>query len=161
MQTSWLIHAPQSSKCCRCPQHQPLPRQWPRYIEEYIWTHSGAYQQENNQIFSGTWFESYSKHQFSRNKLFGRNPKPKNNSSLYMHTQSNHLRITKKQLLIMLAKCLSNLSCNHEEFVKAIPEYEEAMHRSRYKSKIKYKTSPHPNKRRSRKRKIIWFNPTL
>ena len=82
-----------------------------------------------------------------------------NNSQLYVHTQSNHPLIIKKQLPIMLAKRLSNLSCNHEEFAKAIPEYEEAMRRSGHKSEIKYETSPHPNKRRSRKRKIIWFNP--
>ena len=33
------------------------------------------------------------------------------------------------------------------------------MRRSGRKSEIKYETSPHPNKRRSRKRKIIRFNP--
>ena len=59
----------------------------------------------------------------------------------------------------MLAKRLSNLSCNHEEFAKAIPKYEGAMRRSGHKSEIKYETRPHPNKRRSRKRKTVWLNP--
>ena len=81
-----------------------------------------------------------------------------NNSPLYVHNQSNHPPIIKKQLPIMLVKRLSNLSCNHEEFAKAIPEYEEAMRRSGHKSEIKYETNFHPNKRRSKKRKIIWFN---
>ena len=82
-----------------------------------------------------------------------------NNFPFYMHTQSYHLPTIKKQLPIMLAKRLPNLSCNHEEFAKAIPEYKEAMHRNGHKSETKYETSPHPNKRRSRKRKILWFNP--
>ena len=82
-----------------------------------------------------------------------------NNSPLYVHNQSNHPPMIKKQLPIMLAKRLSNLLCNHEEFAKAIPEYEEAMRRSGHKSEIKYETNSHPNKRRSRKRDIIWFNP--
>ena len=59
----------------------------------------------------------------------------------------------------MLAKRLSILSCNHKEFAKATPEYEEAMRRSGHKSKLKYEMSARPNKRRSRKRKVIWFNP--
>ena len=59
----------------------------------------------------------------------------------------------------MLAKRLSNLSCNHQEFAKATPEYEEAMRRSGHKSELKYELSPRPNKRRSKKQKIIWFNP--
>ena len=33
------------------------------------------------------------------------------------------------------------------------------MRRSGHKSEIKYETNSHPNKRRSRKRNIIWFNP--
>ena len=82
-----------------------------------------------------------------------------NNSPLYVHTQSNHSPIIKKQLPIMLAKRSSNLSCNHKEFAEVTPEYKEAMCRSGHKSEIKYETSPHPNKRRSRKRKIVWFNP--
>ena len=82
-----------------------------------------------------------------------------NNSPLYVHSQSNHPPIIKKQFPTMLAKRLSNLTCNHEEFPKATPKYEEVMRRSGHKSELKYKTSPHPNKRRSRKRKIIWFNP--
>ena len=60
----------------------------------------------------------------------------------------------------MLAKRLSNLSCNHEEFAKATSEYEEAMLRGGHKSELKYEMSPNPNKSRTRKRKIIWFNPT-
>ena len=78
-----------------------------------------------------------------------------NNSPLYVHTQSNQPPMIKKQLPSMLAKRLSNLSCNHKEFAKAIPEHEEAMRKSGHKSEIKYETSPHPNKRKSRKRKII------
>ena len=53
-----------------------------------------------------------------------------NNSPLYVHSQSNHPLLIKKQLQIILAKRLSNLLCNKEEFAKAIPEYKEAMRRS-------------------------------
>ena len=71
---------------------------------------------------------------------------------------SNHPPIIKKQLPIMQAKRLFNLSCNHEEFAKAAPVYEKAMRRSEHKSEIKHELHPHPNKR-TRKRKIIQFNP--
>ena len=52
-----------------------------------------------------------------------------NNSPLHVHSQSNHPLIISKQLPIMLAKRLSNFSCNHEEYAKATPEYEEAVRR--------------------------------
>ena len=48
-----------------------------------------------------------------------------NNSQLFVHSQSNHPPIIKKQLPIMLAKRLSNLSCNHEEFAKATQSMKE------------------------------------
>ena len=83
-----------------------------------------------------------------------------NNSSLNVHSQSKHPSpMFKKQLPIMQAKQLSNLFCNHKKFAKAISEYEETMRRRGHKSELNYEMSPHPSKRRSRKRKIIWFNP--
>ena len=68
--------------------------------------------------------------------------------------------IIKRQLPIMLAKRLSNLSCNHEEFAKAALEYEKAMRRSGHNSELKYEMSRRPNKKRTKKPKIIWFNPS-
>jgi len=59
----------------------------------------------------------------------------------------------------MLSNRLSQLSCNQEEFTKAIPEYKEAMHRSGYSGGLEFiKTSS--SSKRTRKRKIVWFNPS-
>ena len=51
-----------------------------------------------------------------------------NNQPLYIHCLSNHLPVIKKQLPLMLATRLSQLSCDSKEFSNAVPEYEEAMH---------------------------------
>ena len=71
----------------------------------------------------------------------------------------NHPPAIKKQLPSMLADRLSLLSYNREEFARAIPEYEEAMRRSRHSSELRYISPPDSHKRKSRKRNIVWFNP--
>ena len=51
---------------------------------------------------------------------------------LYIHMQSNYAPVIKKQLLAMLSNRLSQLSCNQEEFAKAILEFEAVMRKSEY-----------------------------
>ena len=51
----------------------------------------------------------------------------RNDQPLYIHQQSNHPPTIKKQLPSMLVKHLSLLSCNCNEFFKAIPDYVEAI----------------------------------
>ena len=58
----------------------------------------------------------------------------------------------------MVNKCLSDLSCNEDEFKKAKPLYENALKESGCKAEMKYETRENINNR-NRHRKIIWFNP--
>ena len=46
-----------------------------------------------------------------------------------------------------------------KKFTRAIPEYEEAMQRSRHPGGLQYIILPRPHKKKSRKRNIVWFNP--
>ena len=75
----------------------------------------------------------------------------------YIHSQSNHPPVIKKRLPFMVSNRLSQLSCNQEEFAKAIPEYEGAMRKSEYSGWLQYIIIPDSGKR-IRKRNIVWFN---
>ena len=56
----------------------------------------------------------------------------------------------------MICNRLSELSCNLDNFKKAIPSYKNAIKQSRYKDNLIFsETQP---KKKSRKRKNIWFN---
>ena len=80
-----------------------------------------------------------------------------NNSILYIDAKSNHPPSIIREIPSMVSKRLSSLSCNEHEFNLAKPDYTEALKRSGFSEGLKYTT--HPKKKRSRKRKIIWFNP--
>ena len=82
-----------------------------------------------------------------------------NDQSLYIHQQSNHPPTIKKQLPSMLAKRLSLLSCNCDEFFKAISDYVEAMRRSGHSDELEYENDPNCKPRKTRKQNIVWFNP--
>ena len=58
----------------------------------------------------------------------------------------------------MLATRLLQLSCDSKEFSNAVPEYEEAMHRSGHTGKLEYADNL-VSKKKKRKRNITWFNP--
>ena len=57
----------------------------------------------------------------------------------------------------MINKRLNDLSCNKEEFDKAKHSYSQALKASGYGSKLTHKEKKPP--KRTRKLKIIWFNP--
>ena len=80
----------------------------------------------------------------------------------YIHSRSNYPSFIKKQLPLMLADCLSQLSCNkHIVNIEAIV-YQEAMRKSEYYNELKYQHSNNLTKQaktKKRKRKILWFNP--
>ena len=81
-----------------------------------------------------------------------------NDQPLNIHHQSNHPPAIKKQLPSMLSKRLLQLSCNQEEFEKAVPDYQVAMLKSGFAGEFEYvKTNSFAN--RSRKRNIMWFDP--
>ena len=80
-----------------------------------------------------------------------------NNEPLYINAQSNHPPSILKEIPNMISKRVSEISCDKEQFEKAIPMYQKSLDKSGYKSKLKFVNSPKP--KRNRKRKIIWFNP--
>ena len=58
----------------------------------------------------------------------------------------------------MMSNSISRISSNKETFERAAPYYNNALKASGYKEKITYVHKP-INRKRSRKRQIIWFNP--
>ena len=80
------------------------------------------------------------------------------NEPLYINSKSNHLPSIIKQLPSMINKRLNDLSCNKEEFDKATPMYKKALISSGHDNKLKFDQNKNLPKR-TRKRKIIWFNP--
>ena len=73
-----------------------------------------------------------------------------NDQPLYIHQQSSHPPTIKKQLPSMFAKRLSLLSCNCDEFSKAIPDYVEAMRRSGHSDELVYENKPNRKGRKAR-----------
>ena len=86
--------------------------------------------------------------------------KKPNKKPLYKHSISNHPSSIIKELLSMINKRTSNLSCDENEFNKAKIGYEMALKSSGYQTTLKFEKPPQ-NTRRNRNRKVIWFNPPL
>ena len=78
---------------------------------------------------------------------------------LYINARSNHPPAIKKQLPSMLSKRLSDLSCNQEEFGKALSLYTEALRKSGYQDEILYQNHATHTRKKTRKRSIVWLNP--
>ena len=79
------------------------------------------------------------------------------NTPQYVHHQSNHPPSIIKQIPEMIAKRLSDISSDEQQFNTAAPLYQEALRQSGYNNDITFRR-PTTRKRR-RSRKIIWFNP--
>ena len=79
------------------------------------------------------------------------------NSPQYVHSLSNHPPSIIRQIPSMIGKRISDISSGEEQFVKAAPFYQRALHSSGYKEEISFQKPR--KKRRNRPRKIIWFNP--
>ena len=80
------------------------------------------------------------------------------NTSLYIHSESNHPPFIIQQLPSMTKKRILNLSCNENEFSKARPIYESALKSSGFNYSMKFE-APVENARQNRNREVIWFNP--
>ena len=83
--------------------------------------------------------------------------KKPNNELQYINSQSNHPPNIIKQLPKMIEKRLSELSCNESEFNRAKPDYEAALKTAGFNTKLQF--TKKQNTRRTRTRRIIWFNP--
>lgn len=96
-----------------------------------------------------------------RKKTF--KPYKKDNHDLkYIHIQSCHPPNVKKDLPKMIEKRISSLSSSDTQFTSVKNIYEEALKESGYKCKLSYKEDnmvTRLNKKRQRKRNILWFNP--
>ena len=58
----------------------------------------------------------------------------------------------------MISNRISKISSNKEIFDQSAPYYNQVLKSSGYKEKITYSSNPN-DKKRTRKRQIIWFNP--
>ena len=81
-----------------------------------------------------------------------------NSELLYIHAQSNHPPTIIKQLPRAITGRISTLSCDEEEFHKAIPAYTEALERSGHHPTAQ-PTAPAASTKRQRRRNVTWFNP--
>ena len=79
-----------------------------------------------------------------------------NNNQLYINAKSNHPEPIIKELPMMIARRLSDLSCSQDEFNKAKGPYKAALKESGLANNLEYKTS---TKVKKRNRNVIWFNP--
>ena len=88
-----------------------------------------------------------------------------NDQILYINTLSNHPPQVIKQLPSSIEDRLSQNSSDNKIFDSVKKEYEEALQKSGYKTKLEYKhnhndINENSNKtKKQRKRNIIWFNP--
>ena len=81
-----------------------------------------------------------------------------NNSTLYVKSTSNHPKTIKDNIPSMIYNRISSLSQDEKTFNNAIRSYKEALKNSVYNEEFLYNS--HTNKsRKSRKRKVSWFNP--
>ena len=81
-----------------------------------------------------------------------------NDTTNYVHKESNHPPSILKTLPTMIEKRISDLSATKEIFDEAKNYYEEALQKSGYDSKLDF--APTKQKRgKNRQRKKIYFNP--
>ena len=96
------------------------------------------------------------------NNLYKPYRKP-NNKPIYINKQSNHPPNVLKQLPKSIAKRISDTSSSKDIFDKSISIYQNALYESGFKEELKYTPSDtsfqEENDQRTRRRKIIWFNP--
>ena len=83
-----------------------------------------------------------------------------NQNPLYINRQSNHPFKIKKELPNMIANRMSKLSCSEQVFNNEANTYQDALNEAGFTEKLKY-TDPanSTNKKKTRSRKVIWFNP--
>ena len=82
-----------------------------------------------------------------------------NDTPNYINVNSNHPPAVIKQLPSMIEDRLSVNSSNEAIFNEAAGIYQEALSRSGYNHKLKYKPKKPEKKEKRRQRKILWWNP--
>merc|ERR1719422_2180163 len=84
--------------------------------------------------------------------------KDNNAVPVYIHRDSNHAPSVKRGLCQMISNRISDLSSSEEIFKSVAPLYNQALKNSGFTEEIKF--SKDRQRRRTRKRKIIFFNPS-
>jgi hypothetical protein len=85
-----------------------------------------------------------------------------NNTPLYVHSKSNHPPSVLRNIPLFINKRLTEISSDQDSFEQASPPYQQALDKSCYNHKLQFKhllNLTTNKKTRSRKRKIIWYNP--
>ena len=83
-----------------------------------------------------------------------------NDNPTYVHKHSNHPPSILKNIPEAVNRRLSRISANENVFKEAIPPYQNALNKSGYDHVLKYDPEKATNNQpKSRKRKIIWYNP--
>ena len=79
---------------------------------------------------------------------------------VYIHKESNHPPMIKKNLPTMIERRISDRCSNKELFDKHKEDYEQALKKSGYHDKLQYQDSTEQKKKpRRRYPKIFWFKP--
>ena len=82
-----------------------------------------------------------------------------NDTPLYVHSKSNHPPNVLKTIPVSINKRLSTISSSKEEFDLAKEPYQRALNDSGHNYELTYEEPTQQQKRKSRKRDILWFNP--
>ena len=97
-----------------------------------------------------------------------------NNTPLYVHNESNHPPSITRNNPVAINKRLNEISSTKESFEKAAPLYQSATNQSGYNYQLTFEadttsnvenkpeannTNQSPNSKRSRQRKVTWYNP--
>ena len=89
---------------------------------------------------------------------------------MYINTSSNHPPpVITRNIPDAIGKRISSMSSNKENFDQAADMYNAALESSGYTETIKFTNGANcnarargkENKRKNRKRKVIWFNPPI
>ena len=81
-----------------------------------------------------------------------------NSEPMYINAHSNHPPNIIKRIPDMISDRINNISSNEAVFDRSSKLYNDALEKSGYKKKIAFNQTP-KTKKRTRQRKIIWFNP--
>ena len=83
-----------------------------------------------------------------------------NSEPKYINVSSSHPKANIKSLPGMITQRLSSLSSSENEFKEVIEPYNEALKQAGYnENNLQFKEQEQPKKKRSRNRKVLWFNP--
>ena len=85
--------------------------------------------------------------------------KKPNDTTMYVHTKSNHPPTVLKEIPKSINKRLSKISSTEREFNAAKDEYQKALNESGHKYKLTYEKPKDKEKTKKSKRDIIWYNP--